>query len=119
MLYIVLLIFTVLLFYRHTCSYCDYSAPSAGLAELHESLHEKPNRNLLATQSIMNLTQLKPISADTHLNQTAEIVNGEITDAHDHLQLYENMNCNKSQQNGSVSLYNFLYLRDIVTFTNQ
>lgn len=66
--------------------------PTSDLLKVHEKLHEQPNRNLLATQSIMNLTQLRPISADVQLAQSAEIVNGVITDVHDHLDLYENIN---------------------------
>lgn len=61
-------------------------------------MHEQPNRNLLATQTIMNLTKLKPIAADIQLAQNAELVDngGLVTVFHDHLNLYENMDSNAS-----------------------
>jgi len=38
----------------------------------------------------MNLTKLKPISADVQLAQSGELVDGSVTEVHDHLDLYEN-----------------------------
>ena len=76
---------------RHTCGYCDYSVPTAELLKPHEKLHTQPNRNLLATQSIMNLTKLKPVSADIQLAHSAEMADDTVTDVHDHLNLYENI----------------------------
>lgn len=88
---------------RYTCSYCDYSVPTAELLKPHEQLHSQPNRNLLATQSIMNLTKLKPVSADMQLAHSAEVVDGTLRDVHDHLNLYENVDSDQqmdSQPNG-------------------
>jgi len=76
--------------FSHTCAFCDYSVPSSDLLTPHVELHRQPNRNLLATQSIMNLTKLKPISADVQLAQSGELVDGSVTEVHDHLDLYEN-----------------------------
>lgn len=86
---------------RHTCGFCDYSVPADKLLRSHELLHQQPNRNLLATQSIMNLTKLKPIAADTQLAQSAELADGSVTDVHDHLALYENVDSATETENHS------------------
>lgn len=78
--------------------------PTADLLKPHEKLHTQPNRNLLATQSIMNLTKLKPVSADVQLAHSAELADGSVTDVHDHLNLYENIDSEQmdAQDNGYV-----------------
>lgn len=80
------------------CKFCDYNAPKAKLLKAHEALHQQPHPNLLSTQSITNLTKLKPIAADVHLAHTAQLTDASqmpdgvpaVTDVHDHLNLYEN-----------------------------
>ena len=39
----------------------------------------------------MNLTKLKPVSADIQLAHSAEMADDTVTDVHDHLNLYENI----------------------------
>ena len=75
--------------------------PSESLLLGHESLHQQPNRNLLATQSIMNLTKLKPIGADVQLAQSTELINDGITAGHDHMNLYENVESGRDMENNS------------------